>query len=226
MQLKHSQAAKTASCPQMKGITNRPNPIPGRHRNALVLTALAAIAITASVAASTAPAGASTLQHHAQAFAAGTFALTGPAHAETQALSGTSSMAALTNQVGTRTAGSSASSRTRAVNPDVCDFPGGYASALRQVPDGFAPYGGTTFPMPSGTTCGDLRIAYVKTTDHYEGWLQNLQSGEWSHCTKGWVLIKAGYQSHPPALCTDVKPTTPMAVASENGIHWFIIVED
>jgi hypothetical protein len=217
-----SQSATPASHPQMQGMTNRARPIPGRRRKALLLTPLAAIAITASVAASTTTAGASTLQHHAPALPAGTLALAGPAHAP----SGTGSATAPTHMVSTRTAGSAAGPRTRAVHPDICDFPGGYASALRDGPQGFAPYGGTTFTMPSGTTCADLRIDYVRETDNYEGLLQNTQTGAWSPCKKGWVHINAGYQSNPPALCSDVLPTTPMAVASQNGAHWFIIIED
>jgi hypothetical protein len=109
-----------------------------------------------------------------------------------------------------------------------CDFTSGTTSNLRTTANGPAPTGGTVFTFPSGTTCLDLNLSFVSATDSYEGWLENVSTGVWSHCARGFVHITAGQKSttNPPVLCTDVLPGTPMAVVQESATQRTVTVED
>jgi hypothetical protein len=109
-----------------------------------------------------------------------------------------------------------------------CVFTNGTTSNLRTSANGPEPTGGTVFTFPSGTSCADLNLSFVSATDGYEGWLQNVQTGVWTHCARGFVRITAGQKSrtNPPVLCTDVLPGTPMAVVQESATRRTITVED
>jgi hypothetical protein len=101
-----------------------------------------------------------------------------------------------------------------------CTTSSGLTSNLALGPNGPHPVGGKIWiKQPPG--CLDLNLLRAPAGDHYEGWLENTSTGEWSHCS-------AGFLPAPPpnrVLCSSVKTGTPMAVVQESGTQRTVTVE-